>query len=518
MSGRLTANGKKESATKRMDTHAAPASVFEPLEPRLQLSAGGAASLLHSFHPLPVGGMSEISVGNTAIFYDSYLSPNSAPTGAVEIYDAVHRRWSSASLSTPRSRMTVGTQGTMVIFAGGLDNSNEPSNRVEIYDSRRHVWSAATLSQARIDMAVATVGHLVFFAGGESASHVPSDVVDIYNTRRATWTTARLSQARTAITQVVVANTLVLAGGVAAGTTINAVDVFNLQTEQWSNHTLMNGGPSIRTAVVGAKILFLGTDRQQIGALNLFDTTTGRWSTAALSQTRAEFSVAVQDGKALIAGGRIYPANDDFSGASRAILSDAVDVYDAHSNRWSATKLSAARGRPDVVTAGGVVMFVGGNEVTETGVAAVDVFNDSDAVDVYKPHTGRWTAGKLSAARYVHGIANGHRVIFAGGVFYAGVDAIDVYNIQNGHWSAAKLLHGRFEIAQANLGSLSLFAGGVEAYLQHPVADVDVYDSRTGLWSTTSLTEPVGVESDVVIGRQAIFYGNGTVVDIFSRK
>jgi len=76
-----------------------------------------------------------------------------------------------------------------------------------------------------------------------------------------------------------------------------------------------------------------------------------------------------------------------------------------------------------------------------------------------------------------------------------------------------------------SVGHLALFAGG--QYINNPpVATVDVYDSLTGLWSTTQLSVPRTSMAATAVGSMAMFAGGvqleGTsgfasnVVDIYT--
>lgn len=98
-----------------------------------------------------------------------------------------------------------------------------------------------------------------------------------------------------------------------------------------------------------------------------------------------------------------------------------MDIYDVSTGKWQSTstgagQLSVGRTRLAAAGAGTKVVFAGG--YSADGVA-------SDAVDIYDVATGKWSstgtgAGQLSVARRdLAAAAAGNLIVFAGGDGYA---------------------------------------------------------------------------------------------------
>lgn len=119
----------------------------------------------------------------------------------------------------------------------------------------------------------------------------------------------------------------------------------------------------IALAAAGGKILFAGGASPApqacgMATVDIYDTATGSWATAQLSEARLNAGVAVL-GNRIFFGGGIVPS---INGSTCAIWnfmfdrSSAVDIYDASSNTWSTAQLVRARCATGA-TAGNKVFF-----------------------------------------------------------------------------------------------------------------------------------------------------------------
>ncbi len=93
-------------------------------------------------------------------------------SNAVDIFNAISGRWSTALLSTSRcclAATSLPAQG-LAIFAGGVIGccGDVDSNAVDIFDARSGRWSTATLSVGRRFLAATSLPDqgLAIFAGG----------------------------------------------------------------------------------------------------------------------------------------------------------------------------------------------------------------------------------------------------------------------------------------------------------------------------------------------------------------
>src|SRR5205823_1567599 len=129
-------------------------------------------------------------------------------------------------------------------------------------------------------------------------------------------------------------------------------------------------------------------------AVDVFDASTGQWSTAALSQGRRQLAATSVGNVALFAGGL---ASATVGRRTSNVPSDAVDLYDASSGRWSTATLSQPRYLSTAATAGHFALFAGGITTDTRGQRSFNVA--SDRVDIYDARTGLWSTTRLSQAR-----------------------------------------------------------------------------------------------------------------------
>jgi hypothetical protein len=193
-------------------------------------------------------------------------------------------------------------------------------------------------------------------------------------------------------------------------------------------------------------------------AVDIYNITTGTWSTARLSGARADLGAASVGNLAIFAGGREQTA--DFQDN----MVDVVDIYNSATGTWSTARLSASRMWLSGVSAGNAVVFAGG--VGAGGFLAADV---GIAADLYNSATGTWSTAELSAARFIVAATSlGHLAIFAGGEHpYTPSNAVDIYNSATGTWSTAQLSVGRKYLAAASAGNLAIIAGGFTGAFSH---------------------------------------------------
>ncbi|MFO0901154.1 MAG: pentapeptide repeat-containing protein [Pirellulales bacterium] len=244
------------------------------------------------------------------------------------------------------------------------------------------------------------------------------------------------------------------------------------------------------------------TDRVEI-----YDTSTGLWSTDELSLARCITAATSAGGKAIFAGG----------GGSLPFVSDRVDLFDASTGQWSTASLSQPRTALTATSVGDLALFGGGYDAAGQG---------SSRVDIYDAKNDQWTQSSLSVPRdFAAATTVGNRVLFGGGSADAGhnspSDAVDMYDASSGQWSVAHLSQARDMLAATTVGALAFFAGGYNS--QSGSSDVvDIYDSNTDQWSVAHLSEARGLFVAAAVGNKALFAGGATasgtasaVVDIY---
>jgi N-acetylneuraminic acid mutarotase len=82
---------------------------------------------------------------------------------------------------------------------------------------------------------------------------------------------------------------------------------------------------------------------------DIYDISSGNWSTTQLSQARGGIAGAGAGNKILFAGGLV-----------NNIVSKIVDIYDVSSNSWTTAELSEARNFIVAAATGNKVLFAGG--------------------------------------------------------------------------------------------------------------------------------------------------------------
>lgn len=92
-----------------------------------------------------------------------------------------------------------------------------------------------------------------------------------------------------------------------------------------------------------------------------------------------------------------------------------------------------------------------------------------------------------------------------------GSSVVDIYNSSTGGWSVTALSQGRFSLGATSVGDLAIFAGGCLSYsLAQDTATVDIYNTSNGQWTTSSLSSPRAFVGAVTVGLNAYFAGGAT--------
>ncbi len=312
------------------------------------------------------------------------------------------------------------------------------SDTVDVYDSAAGHWLTAALSQARDGVGSLVVDSHVLFLNGTSGS----DTVDIYDDGTGQWTSKILPSTGFHSGIVVGAKAVLWCG--------SEVDVFDAGTGQWSSFQLSQDRRYYNVAKAGSKVLFAGGcafdadyDKTDYDVVDIYDTVSGQWSRAKLSQARTFIQQAAVGSQVVFAGG--------FAGN---LPSAAVDIYDAATDRWSTASLSEARAGMAQATAGNQILFAGGDQAGPDHNAA------SGAVDIYDAAAHIWLSTSLSQPRDQMAVATvGTTAFFAGGLD-AGSAAVDIYDASSHVWLTAALTNPATNLRTVTVGNQALFAGG----------------------------------------------------------
>ena len=147
--------------------------------------------------------------------------------------------------------------------------------------------------------------------------------------------------------------------------------------------------------------------------VDLYNSATGVWTTAQLSVGRSNPAAASVGDLAMFAGGSAIHPN----GAVKTAVSNAVDIYNSTTGLWTTARLSVGRGRLAAASVGSMIIFAGGYTINDS----LNPYQASNVVDLYTCATRAWTTAQLSLARYDLAAASvGNVAIFAGGVLTGG--------------------------------------------------------------------------------------------------
>ena len=321
-----------------------------------------------------------------------------------------------------------------------------PSILPQICDTNRPHISAqlipfATLSQVRDGMAVVSNGNKILFAGGISASGFSSRV-DIYDLISQNWSTAELSEARFAIAAVALGSKIFFGGGeIGDGTTpTKRVDIYDASTNNWSITELSIPRNNIASAAVGNKVIFAGGDpglesvncpAWQCPMVDIYDMSTGTWSTASLSEHKDGFSAITANNKIYFAGGITW--NGSFFASAK------VDIYDNETNTWSTSTLLEGKSQYAATSVGNKIYWAGGqtgnNNTSFQNSCVVEIrdLNNGSSTIQYLFNPATWITDFGQSA-----VVKNNKIIFyrANGT---STNKFDIYDIATNSWSIGVL-------------------------------------------------------------------------------
>jgi N-acetylneuraminic acid mutarotase len=320
--------------------------------------------------------------------------------------------WQHTTTTLPAARYDLSAtsvDGKLIVVGGAPCSLGDPV--VDIYDPTSQAWSTQSLQPQRHSLAAVTLGDKAYFAGGTDAVYYNTSYndVDIYDASTGVWSKDHLSTARSYLAAVAVGDKVVFAGGAGPiiqgiGGNSQVVDILDTSTNQWSTAALASPGGQTIGAAVGTKALF----HSNFGSLvDIYDSVTGQWSTANLSHARDELAVTTVGDKVLFAGGRDPQ------------YSSLVDIYDASTNQWSTANLSQARCQLVATTVDHWALFAGGH-------------TNCDVVDIYDANTGLWSVEHLSTGRdSLAATSLGDQAFFIAGWQWPNgqIDTVDIFTV-----------------------------------------------------------------------------------------
>jgi hypothetical protein len=339
--------------------------------------------------------------------------------------------------------MGVAVSGGRLLFGGG--KLVEPK-LTALFDTKLLTWKlAGYISADRASMAATATadGTMALFAGGEGFNKTKFATVDRFDATTDTWSTLpNLTQARSFLSATTVKDpasgrewSLFAGGEIVAGVTGSdsaRVDIFDHKNGIWAKGGDLLVTPRKKLAAASALGLavFGGgytsgqkntTTRGYDATVDIFNSTSGVWSTAKLSQPRQYITAAATVDKILFGGGFCSPCTGQ-NGTSR---SDVVDIFDIKSNTWTSHQLSQRRSNLAACAVGGRYVLFGG------GTSDINVTSAEQSLQQQQRKSS------LEAG--------------SGGGPLVRTTAVDIYDGKLNKWSTAKLGQGETFIAFSNV-------------------------------------------------------------------
>lgn len=407
-------------------------------------------------------------------------------------------------------------QDGKVLVAGGRSVASALAS-VEIFDPATKSWSSAgSMAAARYQHGMARLRNgKVLVIGGYGSNGAPLASCELFDPATGQWSaTGALHEARGALAPVALpsGNVLAIGGETTGGARLSDSEEYHTLSGTWrkvestfsSSSWLEASGrtavlfPTGRVAVIGGTVD--GTLPKYDGAF--MQHYVGSASPTAPCPTTAQerSSIVLPDGRALLAGGA------DAGGAAVS----AADIYDQHSQTWSAASSMTAPRKDHVLALlnDGRVMAIGGNGGTggPQALASCEFYNSAD---------NTWTvAAPMQTPRSKPAVqvrADGKVVVYGGNTVTAGpldpgaLASVEIYDPAANSWASLPSMPaavGAAKVFTANDGSLRVLEADTAP------AGFLKYDPATAAW--TKLNSPSAVTGGVSALAQL---ANGMIFD-----
>jgi N-acetylneuraminic acid mutarotase len=416
-----------------------------------------------------------------------------SPIASTEIYDPKTKKWSMGPrLLRARSEHTATLlENGAVLVVGGKDNQGVLIVTTEILNAGKDTWiPGPPMSEARkLHTAVRLPSGAVLVSGGRGNRGTLA-LNEVYNPVHSTWmTTAPMASDRAEHAAVLLPSGRVLAiGGFSKSLggreqELATAEIFDPETNTWSqtDPMFMTRPQPVATVLKDGRVLVTGGHMNLIG--ELFDEKTMAWlPTRAMPQgSELHSQILLPNGQVYLAGG----------------MHSIALTYQPDSNSWKKVEpIDGNRiGANLVQLADQSVLLISGGRCFISGSCSSKTYEPS--VLHYKPNSTTWTiASDLPTPRRDHiaaALPDG-RVLIAGGtsVFhwstYLDYNSVEIFDPAHRAWiSAAPMLESRIGAASATLRDGRVMVIGGESRVGNSqieeLASVEVYDSKTGVWS-----------------------------------
>ena len=301
-----------------------------------------------------------------------------------------------------------------------------------------------------------------------------------------------LSQARFGIGMGAGAGKIVFAGGYTGGyTTSSRVDFFDISTQSWSTAELSEPRADVCVAAVGNKIFFAGgvyyeyvdyrySEQIPVYVMDIYDVTTNAWSVVDLPHGATYNQSAVVDNKIFFSDG------------------SNINIYNLNTQSWSTTQISDGRFDFSMVAANNKVYFAGGSDLQGSPLNRIDIYDNA---------TNTWSVSSLAEAKfYTAGIAAADKVYFAGGYNsntnsqpFTTSCSVDIINANTGAQSVQYL-------SRPSTGRMATMNSKI-AFIPYGQVEFDIHNIATNTWAIGVLP---AAQSDLI--HYSTIYSSNTTI------
>ncbi len=307
-----------------------------------------------------------------------------------------------------------------------------------------------------------------------------------------------LSEARRWMTVAAAGNKMFFAGGQGLGAYASqTVDIYDFTTGGWSSTQLSLPRFGLSAIAAGNKIYFAGGHTVDAftttSRIDIYDLVSNSWSIAELSEPRMDIAVATVGNKILFAGGDSY-------GSSGNTVTDKVDIYDTYTNTWSTATLSVARSYISATVVANKVFFAGGSS---------PCFDASDRIDIYDYTTNTWSVSNLDEPKTFHGgLAVGNNIFWAGG--YTVLNCLD-NSIQSCKVEKRNAVNGTTSTSYLSepCAVVPLQKNSSLIFLHYNKPLFDIYNIVSDTWSIGRMNELIYDPSVISVNNTIYVAGGG---------
>ena len=331
-------------------------------------------------------------------------------------------------------------------------------------------WSTSESLSRHNNGAVVTWDGVLYYVGGDGLSSTIR-AVDGYVASTDSWFQFQMPIPRRKHAATVLNGELFIAGGVegSAQPKLDRVDIYDLETAFWQQETMPIPAMIQSAAAIGDKVFFAGGlgDQGHLRVIQVFDVTTNLWSIQDLDSPGRSYIASASDQRWVC-----------FVGGSGllGVGGEFLNIYDSLTDSWQRKIMPHSHNAPSAEIVDGKLYIAGGIWPDDGGI-----------VDVLDLASDEWSVLALPTPRFfMASFSVGGYIVFGAGTDWTGfvhTDAVDVFNTRTGEWTSttlAVLAGQRLGVASESAGIGGIFCGQDPTNAAN-LKDVDFFRARDDL-------------------------------------